>query len=57
MRAELAEVELRMTKWAFICAIATVALAVLFALPTLSGAALAVLLAGTAGQMYAVWRM
>lgn len=61
IRAELsmqvAALELRMIKWAFIYMIFTVALLVLLLLPTLRGLPLALVLAGSAGQAYAVWRM
>lgn len=54
---QLSELELRLTKWMFICMILTVAIVAMLALPTLSGVPLAVFVAGSAIQMYAVWRM
>jgi hypothetical protein len=57
LRALIVESELRMTKWMFITAIGTVAVALLAAVPALEGARALLFVAGTAIQMYAVWRM
>lgn len=56
-RADLAQSELRMTKWMFTTAIGTISVALLIAVPALHGAAGLLLLAGTAVQMYALARM
>jgi hypothetical protein len=61
MRAELSvqlvELELRMTRLMFVCAVLTVTIATLLALSTLRGPAFVLFLAGNAAQAYAVWRM
>ncbi len=61
IRAELslqvARLELRMMKAMFVCAIFGFALVAVLALPTLGGASLALLVAGSATQAYAIWRM
>jgi hypothetical protein len=54
---QLGALELRMIKAAFICMIFTVPLLALLLLPTLRGPALVLVLGGSAGQAYAVWRM
>ncbi len=56
-RADLAQAELRMTKWMVTMAIGTISIGLLIAVPTLRGAAGLLFLAGTALQMYAVARM
>jgi len=56
-RVDLAQSELRMTKWMFTTAIGTISVALLIAVPALHGAAGLLVLAGTAVQMYAVARM
>lgn len=57
LSVQLVELELRITKWMFVCLILTFAIAALLAIPTLRSPALAMFLAGSAVQMYAVWRM
>ena len=56
-RSDLAQSELRMTKWMVTTAMATITVALLVAIPALDGAAGLLFLAGTALQIYAVARM
>lgn len=56
-RANLAQAELRMTKWMFITAIGTAAVVLLAAMPPVHGAGGVLFLAGSAVQMFAVARM
>ena len=51
------EFDLRLFKCMFIYMICTVSLVALILLPTLRGPALVLVLGGSAGQAYAVWRM
>ena len=61
LRLEIAQIEKRMTKWTVICAMCASAVAVVWTMAfTLHGAgapALGLFVLGTAGQVYAVWRM
>jgi len=56
-RGDLAQLELRMTKWMVTTAMGSIAVALLVAVPALHGAAGLLLLAGAALQIYAVARM
>jgi hypothetical protein len=56
-RADLAQAELRMTKWMVTIAIGTISIGLLIAVPALHGAAGLLFLAGTAVQMYAIAQM
>ena len=56
-RAEIAQSELRMTKWMFITAIGVVSVILFAAMPPLHGIGGLLFIVGSAGQMYAVARM
>ena len=57
LRLQMAQLELRVTRWTVVCAILTIAVVIVLVLPTLRGPALGFFVLGTVIQCVAIWRI